>query len=75
MSDVLLYAKQANHPLYVTVKRDKEEKNFKLSLKRYKQMIKNYCIWYNTRTVCHAYNDYEDTVTLANGIEFKAILY
>ena len=75
MSDVLLYAKQTSHPLYVTVKIDKEEKNFKLSLKRYKQMIKNYCAWYGTTTVSHSYSDYEDTVRLANGIEFKAILY
>lgn len=76
MSDVLLYAKQTNHPLFVRIEISKEtKKEFKLSLKRYKQMIKNYCAWYNTVTVSHYYSDIEDTVRLANGITFNAILY
>lgn len=76
MNNLLTYAKQANHPLFVTVEIPGQKiKEFKLSLKRYQQMIKNYCSWYNTVTICHSYNDYEDGVKLANGIEFKAILY
>ena len=75
MSDVLIYARQANHPLFVTVSLPNETKEFKLSLKRYRQMIKNYCIWYNAVTVLHTYNDFEDNVRLSNGITFTAMLY
>lgn len=76
MNNLLTYAKQANHPLLVTVEiPGNKPKEFKLSLKRYKQMVKNYCLWYNTCTVMHSWNDYEDTVKLANKITFNAILY
>jgi hypothetical protein len=76
MNNLLTYAKQANHPLFITVEiPGQKNKEFKLSLKRYKQMIKNYCSWYKTTTVCHSYTDYEDEVRLANKITFKAILY
>lgn len=76
MNNLLTYAKQNKHPLCVTVEiPGQKQKEFKLSAKRYQQMVKNYCAWYNTCTVLHSYNDYEDGVRLANGIEFKAILY
>lgn len=76
MTNLLTYAKTNRHPLFVTVEMPTgAKKEFKLTVARYQQMIKNYCNWYKTTTVSHSYNDYEDTVRLANKIEFNAILY
>lgn len=76
MNNLLTYAKQANHPLFVIVEiPGQKTKEFKLSLKRHQQMVKNYCRWYDTIIIGHTYNDYEDGVRLANGITINAALY
>jgi hypothetical protein len=75
------YAKVTGHLLWVTITTPagaqdlSEVKKLKVSHRRYKQLIKNYCTYYNAVVTSHVFNDYEDNVRLSNQVEFNAILY
>ena len=73
--NVVTYALQENCPLLVEVTGDGKRRTFKLSVSEYRDKIKRYCAWFSTCTVSKTYNDWQETVRLANGIEFNAYLY
>lgn len=75
MSSVTSYALKENHPLMVSVSGDGPTRQFKLSVREYRAKIRKYCAYFNTIAVSKVYDEYEETVKLANGIVFNACLY
>lgn len=72
--DDITYAKKNNRKLNVVINDGDGERCFHYTADQLNQSVKRYCAWYNTSVSRETNGEYDTTISLQNGIEFKITL-